>query len=65
MTGYFPPQAAQSVSKSLARGRGLGRALRFGPSMVSLSALIWAAPALAQTAATTVSSSTTTPPMRD
>jgi hypothetical protein len=29
--------------------------------MVSLSALIWAAPALAQTAATTVSNSTTTP----
>jgi hypothetical protein len=61
MTGYFPPQAAQSVSKSLARGRRLGRVLRFGPSMVSLSALIWAAPALAQTAATTVSNSTTTP----
>jgi hypothetical protein len=61
MTGYLSPQAAQSVSRASARGRGWARALRFGPSMVSLSALIWAAPALAQTAATTVSSNTTTP----
>lgn len=62
MTGYFSPQAAQSVSAGPMRRRRLAlRALRFGPSMVSLSALIWAAPALAQTTTTTVSSNTTTP----
>lgn len=69
MTGYFSPDAAQKAAQSVSRSassrparvRGLTRALRFGPSMVSLSALIWAAPALAQTTTTTVSANTTTP----
>ena len=66
MTGYFSPAPIRSacpkarpmVSPSPARRQALGRLLRFGPSMVSLSALIWAAPALAQT---TVGSNTSTP----
>ena len=65
MTGYFSPdaarKAAQSVSRRAGGANGLTRALRYGPSMVSLSALIWAAPALAQTTSTTVSANTTTP----
>ena len=62
MTGYFSPasdrKAAQRTSEAVGRGRDFSRILRFGPPLVSLSALIWAAPALAQT---TISSSTTTP----
>jgi hypothetical protein len=66
MTGYFSPHAVPTGPqtdptrgfRAAARRRSLGRILRFGPPLVSLSALIWAAPALAQT---TVSSSTTTP----
>lgn len=54
MTGYFSPNAAQDLSARAA----LARLLRFGPTMVSLSALVWAAPALAQT---TISNATTTP----
>src|SRR5947209_15310677 len=66
MTGYLPPKAGQSVAEAPRTDGGVGRrrvalALRFGSSMVSLSALIWAAPALAQTASTTVSANTTTP----
>ena len=65
MTGYFSPNAAQdAVSRASgvsARRPHLARVLRYGPAMVSVSALIWAAPALAQTTSTTVSSSTTTP----
>ena len=56
MTGYFSPDAAQKAAQQA--GRAALRALRFGPSMVSLSALIWAAPALAQT---TITTSTTAP----
>ena len=65
MTGYFSPNAAQDA---LARASGVsarrpvfGRLLRYGPAMVSVSALIWAAPALAQTTSTTLSNSSTTP----
>lgn len=62
MTGYFSPdtarKTAQSVPSAFRRRAGFARVLRFGPPLVSLSALIWAAPALAQT---TVSSDTTTP----
>lgn len=49
MTGYFSPTTILSASRTSARGRGLAWTLRFGAPMVSLSALIWAAPALAQT----------------
>ncbi|HZZ90608.1 MAG TPA: autotransporter domain-containing protein, partial [Caulobacteraceae bacterium] len=55
MTGYFPPAAAQKAARKPAR---TGWALRLGPSMVSLSALLWAAPALAQT---TISTNSTAP----
>ena len=62
MTGYFSPNAAQDA---LARAAGvsarrpvLASLLRYGPALVSVSALIWAAPALAQT---TVSNGSTTP----
>src|SRR6185312_15305194 len=56
MTGYFSPEAPRKAAQDpLARTRTL---LRFGAPMVSLTALIWAAPALAQT---TVSSDLTTP----
>jgi hypothetical protein len=66
MTGYFSPapiRIAPASGRSAARGptvrrRALAGLLRFGPPMVSLSALIWAAPALAQTI---VSSGTSTP----
>jgi hypothetical protein len=65
MTGYFSPNAAQDAlaeaSGARARRAVFARLLRFGPTMVSLSALIWAAPALAQTSSTTVSSSSVTP----
>ena len=56
MSGYFSPDAAQKAAHKAARTAVL--ALRFGPSMVSLSALIWAAPALAQT---TITTATTAP----
>ncbi len=62
MTGYFSPDAPRDAAQNTLGApeprRALKRFLRFGPSMVSLSALILAAPALAQT---TLSSSTTTP----
>jgi hypothetical protein len=62
MTGYFSPAAvrtaAQGVSTGPVRRRSFARTLRFGPSMVSLLALVWAAPALAQT---TINSGTSTP----
>ncbi len=62
MTGYFSPDGSRNVAQSMlgaaSRGRCFGRILRFGPPLVSLTVLIWAAPALAQT---TLSSSTTTP----
>jgi autotransporter-like protein len=62
MTGYFSPDGApKSVRSALgasARRGVLARVLRYGAPMVSVSALIWAAPALAQT---TVTSSTSTP----
>lgn len=56
MSGKFSPDAARRAAEQA--GRAAVRALRFGPSMVSLSALIWAAPALAQT---TISTATTAP----
>ena len=59
MTGYFSPDAAQDAPRgSLSRRPQLAAVLRFGPPMVSLSALLWAAPALAQT---TITSDTTKP----
>ena len=67
MTGYFSPDASLKAAAQKATGGALGtsarrsvlaRALRYGAPMVSLSALIWAAPALAQT---TVTSNTSTP----
>jgi hypothetical protein len=62
MTGYFSPAAARTAAQrlpaGLGRSRDFARILRFGPPLVSLSALIWAAPALAQT---TISSNTATP----
>ncbi|MGZ3376669.1 MAG: autotransporter domain-containing protein [Phenylobacterium sp.] len=65
MTGYFSPNAAQDalapVRGALARRPVAARVLRYGPALVSLSALMWAAPALAQTTSTTLSSSSTTP----
>lgn len=63
MTGYFSPDAAQKPADPSVRGRALARVVRFGPTMVSLSALIWAAPALAQTtpSTTTVSNNSGTP----
>ncbi|HZZ31021.1 MAG TPA: autotransporter outer membrane beta-barrel domain-containing protein [Phenylobacterium sp.] len=64
MTGYFSPAAAQDPSKGSIRRRSLARLLLAGPAMVSASALLWAAPALAQTTtttATTISNSTATP----
>lgn len=67
MTGYFSPDAARSLAQEPPRGpanrRILARVLLAGPAMVSASALLWAAPALAQTAATstTVSDNRTTP----
>ncbi len=57
MTGYFSPDAPQNRSGDRFR-RTMAGVLKFGPALVSASALIWAAPALAQT---TVSSDTTTP----
>ena len=56
MTGYFSPAASRKAAQGI--GQGLARALRFGPPLVSLYALVWAAPALAQT---TISTATTTP----
>lgn len=56
MSAYFSPDAARKAAEQA--GRVAVRALRFGPSMVSLSALIWAAPALAQT---TITTATTAP----
>jgi hypothetical protein len=65
MTGYFSPNAAQDAlaeaSGARARRAVFARVLRFGPTMVSLSALIWAAPALSQTTSTTLTSSSVTP----
>ena len=59
MTGYFSPDARQDAPRAaLSRRPQRSAVLRFGPTMVSLSALIWAAPALAQT---TVTSNTSTP----
>jgi hypothetical protein len=58
MTGYFSPAAAQNILEASPRRRFFAQILRFGPPMVSLSALIWAAPALAQT---TITTGTTTP----
>jgi hypothetical protein len=62
MTGYFSPdlsrKAAQGVLVCSQRRRAFARTLRFGAPMVSLSALIWAAPALAQT---TITNETTAP----
>ncbi|HEX5263683.1 MAG TPA: autotransporter domain-containing protein, partial [Phenylobacterium sp.] len=54
MTGYFSPNAARTAG----RGRRWAGILRFGPPLVSLTALIWAGQALAQT---TISSETTAP----
>jgi hypothetical protein len=66
MTGYISPGAdrtlAQTASKGSVRRRALARLLLAGPAMVSASALLWAAPALAQTTtATTINNSTTKP----
>jgi hypothetical protein len=67
MTGYFSPDAARSLAQQPPKGsanrRLLARVLLAGPAMVSASALLWAAPALAQTAATstTISDNRTTP----
>ena len=67
MTGYFSPDAAPNRSGDaslpcVSGRRSLAGLLKFGPALVSASALIWAAPALAQTTpTTTVSSATTTP----
>lgn len=62
MTGYFSPDAPRKAAQGLLarphRRRALARTLRIGAPMVSLTALIWAAPALAQT---TISSNSTTP----
>src|ERR1700761_7081803 len=59
MTGYFSPDAAQDAAQgSFAPvSRGAARR-RIGPGAVSLLALLWAAPALAQT---TINSDTTKP----
>lgn len=54
MTGYFSPNAAKAAPGA----RRWARMLRFGPPLVSLTALVWAGQALAQT---TLSSETTTP----
>jgi hypothetical protein len=65
MTGYFSPLAARTAAKAPSGAARLRvGAWRFGPAMVSVSALIWAAPAFAQTtppASTTITNSTTTP----
>jgi len=67
MTGYFSPDAARSLAqgtlKGPARRRTFARILLAGPAMVSASALLWAAPALAQTTppSTTISNGTSTP----
>src|SRR6266481_4849691 len=58
MTGYFSPAAISNASGPDVSGRRRGLAWRLGAPMVSLSALIWAAPALAQT---TIGSGATTP----
>src|SRR4051794_35139327 len=49
MTAYLPQSAAPSAKA----GRGWPQVLRFGPPLVSLTALIWAGQALAQTTVTT------------
>jgi len=54
MTGYFSPNAAGSASDA----RRWTRILRFGPPLVSLTALVWAGQALAQT---TIGTGTTAP----
>jgi hypothetical protein len=54
MTGYFSPNAARTAG----RDRRWAGILRFGPPLVSLTALLWAGQALAQT---TISSETTAP----
>lgn len=54
MTGYFSPNAAGSASDA----RRWTRILRFGPPLVSLTALVWASQAFAQT---TISTETTAP----
>jgi len=54
MTGYFSPNAAGSASDA----RRWARILRFGPPLVSLTALAWAGQALAQT---TIGTQTTAP----
>ncbi|WP_372781124.1 autotransporter domain-containing protein [Phenylobacterium sp.] len=54
MTGYFSPNAAKSADQR----RRWARILRFGPPLVSVTALIWAGQSLAQT---TISTDTTAP----
>ncbi|HEY8004660.1 MAG TPA: autotransporter domain-containing protein, partial [Phenylobacterium sp.] len=54
MTGYFSPNAAKAAPGA----RRWARILRFGPPLVSLTALVWASQSFAQT---TISSAVTTP----
>ncbi|MBS0331533.1 MAG: hypothetical protein JSS35_02075, partial [Proteobacteria bacterium] len=68
MTGHFSPDDAQNrlalkPAGPAVRRRAASSLLKFGPALASASALIWAAPALAQstTTTTTVSSQSTTP----
>jgi Autotransporter beta-domain len=67
MTGYFSPDAARGLTqrtlKTRAHRRVFAHMLLAGPAMVSASALLWAAPALAQTAptSTTINNNSGTP----
>ncbi|WP_293372892.1 autotransporter domain-containing protein [Phenylobacterium sp.] len=67
MTGYFSPDAVRGLTQDASRGparrRVFAHLLLAGPAMVSASALLWAAPALAQTTptSTTISNNTDKP----
>ncbi|HEY3947905.1 autotransporter domain-containing protein [Phenylobacterium sp.] len=62
MTGYFSPAAAPNRPGEALPRRGFAGLLKFGPALVSASALLWAGAAQAQAAtSTTVTSTTTTP----
>lgn len=63
MTGYFSPDAAPNRRSATVGRRGARSSLlKFGPALVSASALMWAGSAFAQAAtSTTVSNATTTP----
>src|ERR1700753_935693 len=62
MSGNFSPDAAPHHLGGAMRRRAAGDVLKFGPALVSASALLWASAAFGQAAtSTTVSTTPTTP----